>query len=237
MQQVKIASQLLVPVCFLVLGINISATKGVSPDMQGRFSLLYFEANYLVAEQACQGLGFDGLAILSTPEEFNYVFQLSADVRRESLGGLWLALRLDELSARPLWTDGSFIASDAPWINNSDISRTCGRLHRTGSLGLFPCHSLRYAVCGKHDKALREAEGSTYLSTVLNNVTSILTESKVESYLGCALLCSRENLCRAAYFDLVRKSCKILGPGSFSVSDFQSDPDSTTFVRKSFIVT
>ncbi|GFO43221.1 hypothetical protein PoB_006972600 [Plakobranchus ocellatus] len=82
--------------------------------------------------------------------------------------------------------------------------------------------------------AFQEAQGSTYHSTAPTNVTSSHFVSRADSYLQCVLLCGRENLCRAAHFDLVKRNCEILGPGSFSVSDFQIESASTTFVRKSF---
>ncbi|GFO18396.1 hypothetical protein PoB_004490100 [Plakobranchus ocellatus] len=232
MQRVNIASQLLVHVCFLVLGINVSITKGVSPDMQNRFSLLYFEANYTVAEQACHALGFDGLAILSNPEEYNYVHKLSTVIREDLNRGMWLALKYDDMLARPMWDDGTVPAPDMPWKGNA-INKPCGRFQRAGFVGMLPCDKLRYAVCGNHHgKTLDEAEGSINWTAAPTNVTSSLIESRVESYLQCALLCGSENLCRAAHFNQITMSCKILGPGSFS--DFQSDPDSTTFVRRSF---
>ncbi|GFN94375.1 hypothetical protein PoB_002088100 [Plakobranchus ocellatus] len=74
MQQTITASQL-VPFCILIL-----ASSGNSLGMQSKFSVLSYMTNFTVAEQACQDLGFDGLAILSTPEEYNYMLQLSAGV-------------------------------------------------------------------------------------------------------------------------------------------------------------
>ncbi|GFN94373.1 hypothetical protein PoB_002087900 [Plakobranchus ocellatus] len=135
--------------------------------------------------------------------------------------------------ASRVWDDGTVAAPDIPWKNQ--LIRPCGRLTMAGNLGMISCNKLRYPACGNHSgKAFEEAQGLTYHSTAPTNVTASLSVSRVDSYLQCALLCSSENLCRAAHFDLVTRNCEILGPGSFSISDFQVESASTTFVRRSF---
>ncbi|GFO43219.1 hypothetical protein PoB_006972400 [Plakobranchus ocellatus] len=142
--QTVITKYPLVTVYVHILGILISVSSGDSLNMQSKFSVLSFDANFTVAEQACQALGFDGLAILSTPEEYNYVLRLSADVRQHR--GIWLALRFDEVLASPVWDDGTVPAPDMPW--KREAIQPCGKLNTAGLLGMLPCDKLKYPACG-----------------------------------------------------------------------------------------
>ncbi|GFO00960.1 hypothetical protein PoB_002746500 [Plakobranchus ocellatus] len=207
--------------------------RGATSGLDKYFTIIADKLNFTEAEKKCKSLGFDGLAITSSPEEFVYLIEATVK-HRETLGE-WLGLRYDSRLDRILWDDGTVSAPEVPWVSSqsdADPNRPCGRLHVSGSLGMIGCHFLRYSVCGNHTKVYLEAEGTTYNFTSPAKVTSSLTELKAESYLQCVILCGRNYLCRAAHFHLVTNICKILGPGSYA--DLQKDADSKTFVRRPY---
>ena len=64
---------------FLTIGLILQRESVAS--MADRFELVGERMNVAMAETECKRRGFDGLAVLSTPEEFNYAMQASVQLR------------------------------------------------------------------------------------------------------------------------------------------------------------
>ncbi|GFO08943.1 hypothetical protein PoB_003544800 [Plakobranchus ocellatus] len=213
---------------------GICSVRLTSYSLQNSFSIIYEELNFTEAEKTCKALGYDGLAIPSSPEEFAYVLEATAYARQRI--GEWLALRYYPEVDSILWDDGTAPAPDMPWFvrqSYRDPRYPCGRIYVAGVLGMIKCSALRYAVCGNHVKPYVEAHGETHTSFAPDILTPSLSEFKVESYLECSIHCGRIHLCRFAHFHHVTKICKILGPEL--QSSLAEDPESTTFVRRSYL--
>ncbi|GFO44010.1 hypothetical protein PoB_007051500 [Plakobranchus ocellatus] len=137
-----------------------------------------------------------------------------------------------------IWADGADVAPDMPWENDEVPSypshpHNSGGLAMDGRLKAWDWSWRVYSVCGYHTKTFHEAVGTTNSATRPTNVTSSIADIAVGSYLQCTILCSEYDFCRAAHFDLLSETCKILGPSSYT--DLEADAASTTFVRARYI--
>ncbi|GFN84485.1 hypothetical protein PoB_001099100 [Plakobranchus ocellatus] len=110
--------------------------------------------NFTEAEKACKTMGFDGLAITNSPEEFAYIVRVTEWLRK--FWGLWLALRYNPEVGSVVWDDGTVPAPDMPWItltgqmpkNPKDHQ---GGLRKSGVLSLWNESLSRYSICGNRE--------------------------------------------------------------------------------------
>ena len=54
-------------------------------SQEDMYEVLKEKMNFTIAELECQKRGFDGLAIFSSPEEFNYALHLTEIARSEAM--------------------------------------------------------------------------------------------------------------------------------------------------------
>ncbi|GFO35212.1 hypothetical protein PoB_006171700 [Plakobranchus ocellatus] len=230
--------RLLLKFCTACLVLS-AILEGGECGMEKNFFINDQSVNFAVAEQACLSMGFDGLALLKSPEEYRYAVKISTQTRAKINNrwlGCWIGFRFDEDSYSVPWDDGSVMAVDMPYAQSLmalGTERQCGRLRYSDHIGLAKCDETRMSVCGKRAKTYREATGTTNSLLAPTNVTATLMKGKVASYTHCVLSCCELYLCRVAHFDHVTQICSILGPESYS--GFQNDPNSTSFIRVTYI--
>ncbi|KAK3787101.1 hypothetical protein RRG08_030264 [Elysia crispata] len=201
------------------------------------YQVLSKRIHFSMAESECQKRGYDGLAVINSPEEFNYASQLTEHLRfTVGAKGFWVALSYNVDRQKLIWIDGSEVVSDMPGFRSGkllDSQKVCTRIRFSGvALGKINCSNPRYPICGYHKRDFVQATGQTLRSSKpVFNESMMLAQHKMESHLYCTLLCSRFSMCRVAWFESLTLTCSVLGPGHFSIS---KDLGSQTFVRVAF---
>ncbi|KAK3800847.1 hypothetical protein RRG08_008602 [Elysia crispata] len=188
--------------------------------------------NFTDAELECRRRGFDGLAVISSPEEFNFAITASIELRK--LWGLWVGLRFDLDLQKMQWDDGTEPASNMPGL--SEIGRSsikCIRINIKGFLGKQKCHAERYAICGNRTRTFKEASGITHKFKKPFNISSTLEVHHVHSYLECTILCSSQYLCNAAWFDAPSLTCNLVRADGYT--GLENSQNAQTFVREGYI--
>ncbi|RUS82533.1 hypothetical protein EGW08_009705 [Elysia chlorotica] len=164
-----IAKKMLQGIAFIfaamVLGCNDAAMF--------EFRLIEENHNCTYFRELCQNLGYDGLAILSTPEAYQYAMDISANVR-DTLGmHIFIGARYFPEYDATLWDDGTETRSDSPFGRHppkADPNEPCTRLLHTGNFRLTADNLLYYGMCGNQlmtctGESLRDAGVPTTLLT------------------------------------------------------------------------
>ncbi|KAK3764722.1 hypothetical protein RRG08_042032 [Elysia crispata] len=198
------------------------------------FHVISRRQSFHAGEILCQNLGYDGLAVINSPEMFAYALRISRTVRATG-HGLYLGLRNSTDTNLFTWDDGTFPAQDEPWVPDS-INRDFtyshyGVLSNIGYLRLFDTYK-KYAICGNHENLPTEAHGVTKFGQQPTNVGSILSNTKAVSYLECVLLCGQDHRCRMAEFNFDLLTCMTLESVAFV--RFIPNKQFQTFVRNGF---
>ncbi|KAK3788167.1 hypothetical protein RRG08_042861 [Elysia crispata] len=196
------------------------------------FHVIPTRQRFQSGESLCQGLGYDGLAIISSPEMYRYTLKLTKLLRaNEPIHGLYVGLRRNPQTHLMTWDDGSSCAEDTPWLVDISLypQLDYGVLNRAGDLSLSSGTWGQYSLCGNHNNLSTEAQGITARGQQPDGVSSSLSLITVPSYLACVLLCGRDYRCRAAEFNSNLLTCMILGPGSYT--GLKANVQSQTFVR------
>ncbi|KAK3764488.1 hypothetical protein RRG08_055653 [Elysia crispata] len=199
------------------------------------FHVIPTRQNFQNGESLCRGLGYDGLAIISSPEIYRYALQLTKPVRTNNeTCGVYVGLRRNPQTHMMTWDDGSSSAEDSPWFANVSLYPKLhyGVMHRVGNLASSHGTWEQYSLCGNHNNLPTKALGVTALGQQPDGVSSSLSVVKVPSYLECVLLCGRDYRCRAAEFNSDLLTCMTLGPGSYT--GLTANGQSQTFVRNGY---
>ncbi|KAK3788168.1 hypothetical protein RRG08_042862 [Elysia crispata] len=201
------------------------------------FHVIPTRQSYQSGESLCRGLGYDGLAIISSPEMYRYALQLTKPLRtNDQTCGVYVGLRRNSVETHLMtWDDGSSFAEDTPWLVDISLypQLDYGVLNRAGDLTLSSGTWGQYSLCGNHNNLPTEAQGITAVGQQPDSVSSSLSVIKVPSYMECVLLCGRDCRCRAAEFNSNLLTCMILSPGSYT--GLKASGQSQTFVRNGYI--
>ncbi|KAK3787221.1 hypothetical protein RRG08_048861 [Elysia crispata] len=194
--------------------------------------------NATEGEQLCREMSYDGLAILSSPEMYNYALTITHTLRASTTRGMYIGLKASTTrgmyiglkyspeTAVTHWEDGTLPAADTPWKDATVAQEEFGLLFSAGLLRMTKGRYHRYALCGY------QVQGSTAVGQQPTGVSSSLSVATAPSYMACVLLCGRDNQCRAAEFNSDLLTCILLGPGSYS--GLTTFPSGTTFLRGGF---
>ena len=180
----------------------------------------------------CKELGYDGLAVLSTPEVFVLAVNLTSPFRQGRTGGINVGMgRADSKNAQPRWYDGTDVTQDVPMKHQDNVTLTFGRMVLNGKISMTSGLSPRYSLCGNY--RFRRTGGASHDGRkAADGAGDTYAAVRVRSFLECMALCGKDYRCRAAEFDKTGKICSIRGPGDYSQLD--DDPGSKTFVRVAF---
>ncbi|RUS90262.1 hypothetical protein EGW08_001951, partial [Elysia chlorotica] len=103
--------------------------------------------NFTMQDHNCQSLGYDGLAVVSTPEALEYANKISYYTRivrkREMYVGNHFHLDTNE----HLWDDGTVMTSDTP-IDVAYIDQPYTRLKTTGTFARGRGTGIQLGLCG-----------------------------------------------------------------------------------------
>ncbi|GFS03835.1 hypothetical protein ElyMa_006480800 [Elysia marginata] len=201
------------------------------------FDFLFIEErrNSTSQEEFCNDLGYDGLAVLSTPEAFGYAVKITEHARTASWQNVFIGLHYKPELGLLLWDDGTSPRSDSPFLNNPvlvDPSSPFGRLNLNDHLRFGGGTNNHTALCGNHKNYPTESSGRTVSGELVTTSRTILSVSKLSSYLECAVLCGFTSECRAAEFNSDLFTCTLTG--AYSSSGTGTNPRVLTFVRQTF---
>ncbi|GFS03854.1 hypothetical protein ElyMa_006481300 [Elysia marginata] len=134
-----------------------------------------------------------------------------------------------------MWDDGTSPRSDSPFLDDLvvfDPNNPFGRLDWNGNLRMGGGTSNHTALCGNHKNYPTESSGRTVSGELVTTSRTILSVSKLSSYLECAVLCGFTSECRAAEFNTDLLTCTLTG--DYSSSGTGTNPHVLTFVRQTF---
>ncbi|GFN98747.1 hypothetical protein PoB_002525300 [Plakobranchus ocellatus] len=114
------------------------------------FYLILNKQSSLSGTQACKDRGYDGLAVLSTPEVYSHAVEFTKFVRSTGNGGVNVGLTFRSGDGLPIWADGTSLATDTPRREQEpDAEKTLyARLNNFGKLYGTAEHKERYSLCG-----------------------------------------------------------------------------------------
>ncbi|RUS79950.1 hypothetical protein EGW08_012294 [Elysia chlorotica] len=182
----------------------------------------------------CQNMGFDGLARVSSPEEFNDVVRATKNIR--SVSNLWVGLSYHantNTDIKVYWNGMGPVAADLPWRSEDTVPsswNTCVVIDQDGFLDGQACESTSYALCEMFSSTSREARGVYYNSAKPANVSSTAISYRARSLLECVTRCSDDDKCRVAWFDSSLLTCTPLRHEEYT--GLEDCPDARTFVRE-----
>ncbi|GFN90316.1 hypothetical protein PoB_001682200 [Plakobranchus ocellatus] len=211
--------------------VTMLATQSLSHQL-GMVNLAISTAKETASKsfKLCQSLGYDGLGVLNTPEEYAHALRISKPLRLAESAGFYIGLRKLSSPKRIVWDDGSTLATDLPLVNDDD-SR--GIISLSGLYRMVDGSHPIYSFCGKYNSStMMEAYGTTVHGREPADTSFKLSESTASSYIECVVMCSQETLCRLVNFRSDISSCTLLGPGTLNVTI--ENTVSTTFIRVSF---
>ncbi|RUS80777.1 hypothetical protein EGW08_011447 [Elysia chlorotica] len=169
--------------------------------------------NYTDQEKKCQGLGYDGLAVVSTPEALEYANKISYYTRivlyKEMYVGNHLHLDTNEF----LWDDGTVMTPDTP-LDVHYSHQPCTRLKTTGTFARGGGTGIQYGICGNHDNPPRQSSASGSMKhgeQLQTTARTVLSEGTALSYLECFVLCGMDSHCRLAEFNSDLLTCAVIG--------------------------
>ncbi|RUS91411.1 hypothetical protein EGW08_000841 [Elysia chlorotica] len=181
----------------------------------------------------CQGLGYDGLAVLSSPEAYRLALELTAHVRISDKSRVAVGLFYHSTHKAILWADDTLPAHDTPWSNPPPTVsgyKPYGRMTGGGSFLMTTNTFQSHALCGRYD--MKEAVGKTLVGKAPANQTSHLEQRETTSFMKCVVLCSTDGRCRAAEYNLSTSTCTVFDAGMFL--GFSENPTTNTFTRDGF---
>ncbi|KAK3787222.1 hypothetical protein RRG08_048861 [Elysia crispata] len=104
--------------------------------------------NATEGEQLCREMSYDGLAILSSPEMYNYALTITHTLRASTTRGMYIGLKYSPETAVTHWEDGTLPAADTPWKDATVAQEEFGLLFSAGLLRMTKGRYHRYALCG-----------------------------------------------------------------------------------------
>ncbi|KAK3757592.1 hypothetical protein RRG08_017379 [Elysia crispata] len=135
------------------------------------------------------------------------------------------------------WADGTHPASDLPTVDGTDLSsdpktKIRGRLSSDFQFGKTRGDNRKRALCGNHKNLPTEAFGKRAHGQKPSELSPVLAEVAVFSYLECVMMCGQDSSCRVAVFNSDLLTCMSGGPGSYT--SFTEDKKCQTFIRFGF---
>ncbi|RUS80403.1 hypothetical protein EGW08_011839 [Elysia chlorotica] len=181
----------------------------------------------------CQETGFDGLAIISSPEAYKHAMAVIQPNASSSTSRFAIGLFLNSAERDFFWADGTEYARDTPWSNyppDTSGTKPFCRLRADGKILTTKDNNAAFSLCGMYDT--RESYGRTLHKQQPDGQTSSLRVQQTRSYLECTVLCGSDYRCRAAEYSFTTSMCTTLGPNMFS--GFSANEFTSTFDRGSF---
>ncbi|KAK3731267.1 hypothetical protein RRG08_025809 [Elysia crispata] len=183
--------------------------------------------------QRCQEIGYDGLAILSSPEAYRHALTVIAPNITAATNRFAIGLFFDKAAKDVLWADGTKYAADTPW-NNPPPDRSgqlpFGRMRGDGKIIMTRNSFAAFSLCGTYNT--RESYGKTLSEQQPDGQTSSLDIKETKSFLHCKVLCGADIRCRAAEFNFDLSTCTTFASKMFS--GFTTNKATSTFVREGF---
>ncbi|RUS73262.1 hypothetical protein EGW08_018981 [Elysia chlorotica] len=200
------------------------------------FRAIPYLRNRSRGESLCQNLGYAGLAIISSPEMYVHALTITQSLRATG-HGLYIGLHNTSDTHEVTWADGTLPALDSPWLPSGEdvidaTNKEHGLLSKSGYLRAINDRD-KYALCGSHKNLATEGHGTSLLNQQPTGVGSILSETRVLSYLECVLLCGQDYRCRVAHFNFDLLTCRTLEAESYT--GFTANSKSRTFVRNGYL--
>ncbi|GFS14391.1 hypothetical protein ElyMa_003161800 [Elysia marginata] len=199
------------------------------------FHLLEDYRNATTQEEICRRLGYDGFAVLSTPEAFKYALRLSSHYRSGVRSGIYIGAHYQKQYNLSLWDDGTDPRSDTPFYSyppDAKPGRPVARIDTQGKLTMGGDSTERPAICGNHNDYSTESVGTTMPAELETTSRAILSVSKLFSHLECAVFCGLTYECRLAEFNYDLLTCTLVGEYTPSATVY--NPPVITFVRQAF---
>ncbi|GFS09824.1 hypothetical protein ElyMa_006632100 [Elysia marginata] len=188
-------------------------------------------------ENLCKEIGYDGLAILNSPEAFKYALELTAPNRTSNSGSgairIAIGLFYNKAARDVRWADGTPYAADFPFNNpppDKSGNLPYGRIKENGKVIMTKNSFKALSLCGIYTS--KESKGRTRTQQQPDAQTSSLAVRQTSSFLECTVFCGTDGRCRAAEFNKKLSSCKTFESGMFS--GFSANIDTTTFVRDGY---
>ncbi|KAK3767269.1 hypothetical protein RRG08_059711 [Elysia crispata] len=201
------------------------------------FLLIESRQTFPESEQLCQAQGYDGLAVLSTPETYGLALHLTEYHRTVHGRSTYVGLRYQIPRDIRVWDDGTVPTADTPYkhghANKASIGDPYGLLNHEGEIKWASGNKNKMALCGNHQQQTAEARGSNMYGQQPANVTWSLSLTTMSTYLECALLCGQDHRCRVAAFSSDLLTCQTLAAGSYT--NFTQNSAFQTFLRAGFI--
>ena len=189
--------------------------------------------NSTCAEVQCRQLGYDGLAVLSSPEVFRHAFRM-LELNKLQSKGFYAGLHFIPETREYRWDDGTVAAHDTPkrhpreditGILNSDhnalILKNGTAYFGNGSLSLL-------SLCGNYTQPSQAHVTNSY-GQQPKDVRLSLSITIISSYLECTLLCALDYRCEVPHFASDNKTCSILAKDTYF--GFKDNPQSQLFLR------
>ncbi|KAK3759683.1 hypothetical protein RRG08_033372, partial [Elysia crispata] len=187
--------------------------------------------NFTSHESFCKDIGYDGLAVLSSPEAFEYAIKITQNNRKKTYIGAHYRSEV----GTTLWDDGTVPRSDTPFGSPKDDPKfNFGRLEKRDAdqivMILGEVH--RGGLCGNHKNYPTESRGTTMRGELLTTEKTVVSVSQVFSYVECAVLCGMVHECRAGEFNSDLLTCTVIG--EYQSSGHIPKSEIVTFIRQTF---
>ncbi|GFS18924.1 hypothetical protein ElyMa_001534000 [Elysia marginata] len=181
-------------------------------------------------EQKCKDLGYDGLAVLNTPEAFNYAIKI-ANIAH----GVYIGIQYKPELGQALWDDGTTFGSDLPFHSPppfTDPDKSFGRIIWSKKIAVGEAAQARPALCSKYNQTSSESTGSTLSGELQTTSRTVLFVSRILSFQECAVLCGMTSDCRAAEFNSNLFTCTVIG--QYTSTGQSANPYVFTYMRQTF---
>ncbi|GFR69393.1 hypothetical protein ElyMa_002049000 [Elysia marginata] len=217
---------------FALLLLRVYLASGVN---MFEFHLLDTKHRPSVGTSLCKELGYDGLAVLSSPEAYKVALEMTAPKRTSETSRVAVGLVYQSNPRSIRWANGEIVADDFPW-NESPPRLSAhwpfGRMMGNGKFTMTANAHESPILCGRYDS--KESFGKTRFGQQPDGQSSNLARNVTDSLMGCIVLCGGDGRCRAAEFNFNLSVCTTFGAGMFS--GFAENNATITFVRDGFTV-
>ncbi|KAK3722108.1 hypothetical protein RRG08_004988 [Elysia crispata] len=220
---------------FMIYAISTALVLTSSAGLMFDIHLIETPRNSTKQERHCKDLGYDGLAVISTPETFLYALKLTEYSRNVLDQGAYIGAHYRPDVGLTMWDDDTIPTTDAPFANRppkADPTTPYGRLHEGGHIIMADGVRKRYALCGYYKSSASESSGETLDGQLQTTMKTILSVSKVFSYMECAVLCGMVIECRAAELNSDLLTCTVIG--DYTSSGYTANAKVKTYVRHNF---
>ena len=195
--------------------------------------------NYTDNVSLCKSKGYDGLALVKSPEQYTTAVRILAPLLTDTLyhSGFYIGLIYNADAHIIEWKDGTPAGVDKEMPSRNLFrpmaSRPYGRLSLKFEFTMDQGSHQRLALCGNDKNLPTQAIGLTRMSSEPVPITKshVLSEIRSPSYLECVVQCGADYRCRVAAFDTELQTCTTYGPGTMSI---QPHPMIISFFRNGY---